>query len=215
MITILTWISLICGGILVLLLLLSVLGGLDLDIDIPSEVDVDADSGGLGIIKSVLTFLSVGSWVVKLVITTSQHPIVAFACGIFAGIVAVALLSFLLRLLLKQQKEVVWNLDDALYREYKVYLKIPASEGGNGIINININDVTKEIKAITKGNMIPSGSLARVIEILENNAVLVEAVENNLNLPSSKIHDDTLNLNEKDVAHNSKNQTDSTSLESE
>jgi len=49
MITLLTWISIFAGGLLILLFLLSLLGGFDLDVDIGST-EVDADAGGLGLI---------------------------------------------------------------------------------------------------------------------------------------------------------------------
>ncbi|NNE27791.1 MAG: hypothetical protein HKN09_13175, partial [Saprospiraceae bacterium] len=69
MITILTWVALIAGSFLILMMLLSVIGGLDLDVDLGST-DVDTDAGGLGLIKGVLTFISVASWVMKVLLVT-------------------------------------------------------------------------------------------------------------------------------------------------
>ncbi len=146
MIELLTWISLISGGVLILLLLLSLLGGLELDVDIGG--DTDMDSGDLGIIKGLLTFLSIGSWVVKLVLAIDQNPIIALTIGIVSGLVAVYLLNLMLRLLLKNQSEVNWKSEDALYKEAKVYLKIPAKQG-YGIIHVNINGAIRELKAKT------------------------------------------------------------------
>jgi len=54
---ILTYISIFSGGILILLLFLSILGGLDLDFDFPDgDGEVDS-SGGIGIVKGGLTFI--------------------------------------------------------------------------------------------------------------------------------------------------------------
>jgi len=74
MITILTWISITTGGILILMMLMSLIGGLDLDFDLDvGSTDTDTDSsGGLGAIKGALTFVAVSSWVVKVLLTTNN-----------------------------------------------------------------------------------------------------------------------------------------------
>jgi len=74
MITILTWVSIVAGGILILLMLLSLIGGLDLDLDLGSP-DVDTDAGGIGLIKGILTFTSVSSWVIKVLLVSNKSPI--------------------------------------------------------------------------------------------------------------------------------------------
>jgi len=168
MIELLTWISLISGGVLILLLLLSLLGGLELDFDLGSETDVD--SGDLGIIKGLLTFLSIGCWVVKLVLAVDQNPIFALAIGIVAGLVAVYLLNLMLRLLLRNQSEVNWKSEDAIYKEAKVYLKIPARKG-YGIIHVNINGAVRELKAKTINKKeIATGEKVLVEDIVDNYA---------------------------------------------
>jgi len=75
MITILTWVSIIAGGILILMMLLSIIGGLDLDLDVDiGSTDVETDAGGLGVIKGFLTFVSVSSWIIKVLLAFDKHP---------------------------------------------------------------------------------------------------------------------------------------------
>lgn len=170
MIELLTWISLISGGVLILLLLLSLLGGLELDLDLGGDVDTDMNSGDLGIIKGLLTFLSIGCWVIKLVLAVDQNPIFALAIGIVAGLVAVYLLNLMLRLLLRNQSEVNWKSEDAIYKEAKVYLKIPARKG-YGIIHVNINGAVRELKAKTINKKeIATGEKVLVEDIVDNYA---------------------------------------------
>lgn len=174
MITILTYISLIAGGILIVLLLLSLLGGADVDIELGGDIDVDTDAGGLGVLKAGLTFISVGAWVVKLVLAIEENPIFAFGAGLAAGLIAVFILNLLLKMLLKQQSNVNWKSTDALYKEGKVYLKIPAS--GQGIIQVNINGTPRELKATTKeDNDIPTGAQITVIDV-DNDVALVQLI---------------------------------------
>lgn len=145
MIDILTYISIFSGGFLLLLMLLSLLGGLDLDVDFDHGGDTDA--GGFGLMKTVLTFVSVAAWVGKVVIATTQNPTIALLSAIVSGILAVFILSTVLKALLRNQKFVDTSVDIAVGKTGKVYLKIP--QNGNGIVQVKINDAVRDIKAKT------------------------------------------------------------------
>jgi len=175
MITVLTWISIICGGVLVILLLLSIIGGLDLDLDVGGDVDVDGGSD-VGIIKGILTFISIGSWVVKIVLEFDKNPLYAFTIGIIAGLIAVFILNLMFRFLLNQQENVNWKEEDALFKEAKVYLKIP--ENGFGLVKVHINGVYRELKAISLDKKeIPTGKMVTIQEIEDGLAKV--SIENN------------------------------------
>jgi len=177
MITILTYISLIAGGILILLMLLSLLGGLDLDLDIGSSTDVDTDAGGVGLIKGALTFISVSSWIIKVLLASNKHIGVALGIGILAGLAAIIFLSYIFKLLLKNDSNVNWKIEDAMFESGEVYLKIP-SGGGSGIVNVNINGVQREIKALSNDNQeIKTGTPIKVLEI-DGEYVKVQAQDN-------------------------------------
>lgn len=164
MVTTLTYISILAGGILILLLLISLIGGLDLDIDI-GGTDVDSDAGGLGVVKGFLTFISVSSWVVKILLTAEKGIEMAIGIGIFCGILAILLLRYLLKTLMRNEENVNWEMEDALFNEGTVYLRIP--EGNeSGIVNVQVNGVTRELKAkSSKKNHIKTGAAIRVIGV--------------------------------------------------
>ena len=89
MLTILFYVSIIAGGVLVILMLISLFSGIDLDTDIGDvSVNGDTSSGGIGLLKGFLTFLSVSSWVTRYFILTEQSPILAGFIGVLAGMVA-------------------------------------------------------------------------------------------------------------------------------
>lgn len=165
MVDILTYISLITGGFLVLLLLLSILGGLDLELDVGSG-DVDADTGGgLGIIKGFLTFVSVSSWMIKVLLAAKKNAGIAVAIGIFCGILAFVALNYLLRILIKNDTNVNWEMDDALFKNGKVYLRVPGEEG-SGLVHVDINGVNRELKAKSFDNStIATGEAITVMDI--------------------------------------------------
>ncbi len=174
MITTLTYVSLFTGGILVLLLLLSLLGVLDLDLDIGGgDTDIDSDAGGIGLIKGILTFVSVSSWVMKILLHANKGIALVLGIGMLAGLLAFLMLNYLLKLLLSNTENVNWELDDALYGEGSVYLKVPAG-AGSGIVNLEVKGVTRELKAKTSSKEdLPTGATIRVIGI-EGEFLIVE-----------------------------------------
>lgn len=176
MISILTWVSIVAGGILVLLLLLSLLGGLDIDVDIETDGgDTDTSAGGIGLMKGALTFVSVSSWVMKVLMVGQQGKTLSIVVGVLSGILAFALLNYLLKALLKNEENVNWKVSDALFQRGTTYLKIP--EGGEGIVQVVIRGAARELKAKSKeGKEIKTGESIMVIDI-SNDLVIVEIAE--------------------------------------
>lgn len=177
--TYLTYISLITGGLLILLMVLSVLGGLDLDfdLDLDSDIETGDGGGGLGILKGGLTFISVTTWVIRLVLISEQSPWVAVFIGAISGAAALWLLSYLFKLLLSNEQNVNWEMTDAVYQEGKVYLRIPVE--GEGIVHVKIKGATRELKAKTRSKKeIKTGESILVTDV-ENEFVIVEPVKRN------------------------------------
>lgn len=168
LIQILLYISIISGGLLSILLLLSLLGGLDLDFDLAGDSDVD--TGGLGIVKSGLVFISIGAYVAKILLVASSNPILTVIVSVISGAIAVIILSWFLKLLLRLQSDVNWDFHQAAGKSGKVYLKIP--EKGTGIIKVDINGVSREIKA-RADKEIPTGSEILVLEVKEQIAEVI------------------------------------------
>ena len=176
MITILTYIALTCGVILVTLLVLSIISGLELDFDVDFDLgDGDADvdgGGGLGLIKGVLAFFSLGSWVVKLFLISQVDPVLAFVGGAAAGAVGVWVLSLILKFLLSQQANVNWSPEDALMEQGTVYLKIPAK--GEGIVHIPVRGRKRELKARSADEKeIPTGTPVIVEDLGPDGTIVV------------------------------------------
>ena len=158
----------ISGGILVIMLLLSLVSGLDLDIDLG-----DGDEGG-GIIKPTLVFFSIGAYIVRGFLMAESNPVLALIAGVISGGIAVFILSIVLKWILSQQENVNWSKKDALYQKGKTYLKIPTD--GTGLIHIEINGVTREFKAKTNDKEeIPTGTIIQV-EKIDGEAVIVTAI---------------------------------------
>ena len=159
------YVAIFSGSILAILMLLSILGGLDLDIDIDTG-DADVDAGGLGVIKSGLTFLTFSAWVANIMLNSAVNPYLTLLVSFLVGAITVLLLSWVLRFFLKMQSNVNWEFHEAEGKTGKVYLRIPPE--GTGIINVEINGVKREIKAkSSEKEEISSGSEILVLEVNE------------------------------------------------
>ncbi len=164
MIYALTWIAIFSGGALVLLFLISLIGGLELDVEIGST-DVETDAGGIGLIKGFLSFISVGSWVMKVMLLTSSNPVLSLVVGVVSGTLAFFLLNYIFKLLLKNESNVNWRMEDALFQLGDVYLKIPANEG-TGLVSVNVNGVNRELKAKSFKNVeLETGAKIMVVKV--------------------------------------------------
>ena len=178
MIDILTWVSIFAGGILILMLLLSIIGGIDVDLDVDiGSTDVETDAGGFGLVKGILIFVAVGAWVMKILVEGGQHLGVVILIGIISGFLAFLLLNYLLKLLLKNEENVNWSVNDAIYQKGEVYLKIPGNEG-SGLVHVNVKGALRELKAKSIDEAeIKTGAPVLVVDVDGEFVLVKEEVE--------------------------------------
>ena len=176
LLNILLWTGMVAGGLLVLLLLMSVLSGLDLggDVDVHAhEGDGTIDQAPLGILKTLLTFVSVGAFTARafLLNTSWSWPLVTL-WAIIAGSVAVLLLSWFFRWLLRNQEEGNWYMWQTEGKMGTVYVPIPA--GGKGRIRIKVDQGDREVAAIARdGQAMATHDKVLVVEAKEDHVVVV------------------------------------------
>ena len=143
----------------------------DFDLDVDSEVETDAGVS-MGLVKGGLTFLSVGSWVIRILLLSSANPVVAIVSGAAAGAVAVWIMSKMLQFMLRQEENVNWSVEDTLLRPGQVYLRIPAA--GEGIVKVNVKGGMRELKARSAdGNDLPTATPIIVDNLTPEGVLLV------------------------------------------
>ncbi len=169
----LLWIGMAAGGLMILLMLASILGGLDLgggDVDIDIEGDADP---GLGIVKSALTFVSVASFTARaFMLNSSISNVLIIGASIIAGSLAVMILTVVLKLLLSNQETGNWNMSDAVGLPANVY--IPIAKNGFGRVIVKINDADREINARSEsGKALSTNTRVLVIDANEDHLTVV------------------------------------------
>lgn len=185
---ILFWIGTLAGGLLILLLLLSIFSGMDIggevDVDLGMDADVDAggdfdahtdadiSDGSLGIIKTLLTFISVGAFTARAIfLNTSWSWTIVIFTALAAGAVAVLLLTWFFRWLLRNQEEGTWHLWQAEGKAGTVYVPIPP--GGKGRVIVKIDNVNREVSARAKnGHTLSTHEKVMVLEAREGYVVV-------------------------------------------
>lgn len=164
LIPILTWVSVFSGGLLIFLLLFSIVGGMDLDLDVDTSTDAGVDTGGIGFVKGGLTLISVTTWVMKIVLLSQENIGIAIIIGLAVAFVALWILNYIFRFLIRNEENVNWSMEDAIEQLGEVYLRIPPK--GEGIVNVLVNGVNRELKAVSMDKQeIKTGDKVRVVGI--------------------------------------------------
>ncbi|MCQ2057774.1 MAG: serine protease [Bacteroidaceae bacterium] len=177
--------SIACVATLIFLIqaILTFIGlGTDTDIDAgPADMDAPTDSmdaGGLhGVFsfRNLVNFLLGYGWAGVLLYDEIHKgwllQLVAFAIG-FMFVLAFVLMF---RMLMKLSHDGSFKISDTLGRRAYVYLRIPASRQGRGIVQVSVNGSVHEIDAVTdKAEQIATGGYVTVKEALGEDLLLVE-----------------------------------------
>ena len=97
--------------------------------------------------------------------------------AIAVGVVLVVLVMLLFKWLTDMQESGNINVyKSAINCEGTVYLTIPGERGGEGKIQITINNAVREYAAVTDGPTLKTGSRIRVVEVVSANTMLVEEI---------------------------------------
>jgi hypothetical protein len=162
------------GSLLFILLIVSLLGG-EADLDFDTDIDMDGGDGqGTLSVKTILSFLTFsgfGGWG-ALSLGAPVWLVVVVALGV--GYTCMSLLALLLVYLMRLGHDGGRDVQAVLQQRGEVYLLIPEKRQGNGLIHVRMGSRLVELEAVTNGPSIESGKLARVVQILGENRVLVE-----------------------------------------
>jgi hypothetical protein len=103
----------------------------------------------------------------------SKFALILIATLVGIGLVVLVMLLFKWLNGMQQSGNIdVWK--SAVGCQGKVYLTIPAERGGEGKIQVSINDAVREYNAITDGDEIKTGTPIKIIEVINAETMLVE-----------------------------------------
>jgi len=170
------WSAAVGGGLLVISLLLTLIGGdADSDFDVDADVDGDVSGGGLSF-RTVVAFLTFFGLTGMLGLSLGWSPIVSLGVAVLAGGLAFWLVGLAMYQLYRLRSSGNVDIGNAVGVEARVYLKVPAERTGTGSVTVPIQGRTMQYKAVTKGAAIKTGDFCRVVGVHAGDTLEVEAV---------------------------------------
>ena len=147
--------------------------GLDFDTDTDFDADLSADFSVFSF-KSVMAFVAFFGWMGIVGYGREWPMLMIILAGIGSGLVAMFIVAYMLFQFQKIESSGTMRIGDALLKEGEVYLLVPGNSMGKGKVTLEISGTVREMRAMTEGAAIPTGSKVKVIDILEDNVLLVE-----------------------------------------
>lgn len=149
----------------------------DVDADFDGDLGSDHDHGGpfqLFTFRNFINFFLGFSWTIIAFRNKIENTTYLVIVAAFVGAALVTGIMFLFYFMGKMQQSGTLDINLAIGKTADVYLTIPGSRNGMGKVHINLQGSLRELDAITEGDTLPSGSLVKVIDIIQERILLVE-----------------------------------------
>ena len=162
------------GALLLGLLLVALIGA---DADLDADGDIDVDSSGLFSVKGILAFLAFfggGGW---LALRADWPLWIALIVGALFGYAVMSSLLYLLARLRGLDTSGTRRSEDLLGEEGTVYLFVPPAGQGIGRVQVRQGRRLVEVEAESAGPAIATGAPIRVVALLGEHRVQVEATD--------------------------------------
>lgn len=143
------------------------------------DADFDSDLSGadapfqLFSLRNMINFLLGLGWGGVSFYTTISNPALLIVVAVLIGAAFVYLFFLIIKQVQKLAEDNTFKITQTIQKTGTVYLRIPAQKTGSGIVQVSVNGSVHELKAVTDGGEIPSGTMIRVVEILDDHLILV------------------------------------------
>jgi hypothetical protein len=146
----------------------------DADLDFLSDEPLSAISGlKIFTIRGVLTFLSIGGWVVYI-FAPILHVLIVLLIGILAGLLASYLQALAFSAAMKLESSGNLDYTRTIGKNASVYIRIPKERAGKGKVMINLEDRFIEVDAITDEKLdLLSKTMVEIIGLENDTTVIV------------------------------------------
>ena len=157
-------------------------GGIDTDFDtgFDTEAADAAVEGGTNLytFRNFVNFILGFGWSAILLQEKIHSVPLLLIVSAVVGVALVAVVMYLFKWLSGMQQSGNINVyKSAIGCNGTVYLTIPGERGGEGKVQISINNAVREYDAVTDGDALKTGTPIRVTEVINANTVLVEPLE--------------------------------------
>jgi len=175
------FIAIIGGSILAIQLILAMFGlSHSGDVDIsshdnidPSHHDISGPHFQLLTIRNIVAFFAMFGWSGIALIHSHANKIITMLMSFVCGLIMMVLTGLLFYFIMKLSRSGNMDINESVGKTGTAYYPIPATNSGQGRVNIVLNGQVRELNAMTMGPKIESGMPVKVLRVL-NNILIVE-----------------------------------------
>lgn len=155
------------------------LGGAD-DVDADTSVDeLGGDSDGIHLLSvrtlaGFLTFFGLVGWAGT---ASDWNPLVTVLAAFASGAAVMVMVALVMRFFTRMASEGNVNPRNAIGKNARVYLRIPARRAGKGKVTVSIQGRSMQFEAVTAGEELPSGGDCRIAGMATDDTFEVEALD--------------------------------------
>ena len=183
------WTIAVIFTVLFVLQLIASILGMDLDSNADIDFHLDSHDGHFDVdqsftlfsIRSIIAFFTFFGWVGVILLSKGIALKLVLLISFISGFIAMIFVAFILFQLIKLAEVGTIDIEHALGKYGKVYVTIPEKRKGTGLVNIEMQNKTMELRAVTDGECLPTGTVIYVFKILEDNILLVGEISENKN----------------------------------
>lgn len=178
--------AIVASGIFLVQLVLTMIGMDSHSVDVDFEVsdlgnasDSTMDMGGglsLFSIRNLINFFLGFGWAGVSLVSYIGTNIWLILISVVVGILFVLMFFYIRKQTMKLETSGAFDITHTLHKTATVYLRIPAERKGRGKVQISQSGSVQEIDALTDGSEIASGTLVRIVEIIDRQTVCVEKI---------------------------------------
>jgi membrane protein implicated in regulation of membrane protease activity len=151
--------------------------GLDGSEGISADFDGNLDDAGgpgqLFSLRNLINFLLGYGWAAICFHHVISSSLWLNVVAIVVGIAFVLLFFLLMKQMTRLQADKTFRLEHTLGKSADVYLAIPAEMSGRGKVQVSVGGAYHELNAMTRGEKLPTGSKARIDELIDGQTLLV------------------------------------------
>lgn len=173
--------ALIGSALLVVILIMTLLGG-DMDSDMDADgTDFEADDGGVGFqfftFKNLVAFFTIFGWTGISCLENGFSNGLTILISTIAGLIMMVLTSLLFFWMSKLAQSGTLKMSNAIGAIGEVYLPIGAKRSNIGKVQIKVQGSLRELEAITDSpETLSTTTIVKVVDIVSAELLLVEKV---------------------------------------
>ncbi|WP_136466660.1 hypothetical protein [Flagellimonas onchidii] len=173
------WITAGIGSIILLILVVLTFVGGDVE-DLSGDIDADIDGdSGIGFqflsFKNLMGFFTIFGWSGISCIENGYSTGATIIISVICGLLMMSAMATLFYYLSKMQSSGTLKLKNALNQIGEVYLTIGANRSGIGKVSINVQGTLRELEALTDEDIdLKQGNVVKVHEVTDNGILIVK-----------------------------------------